>query len=566
MSPALTAEERERLEELDLTEEIFTPTYLGPAWRRNEDGSWLLPEKTLGWEIIGWCATRIRHLDDEEKFWKFTPEQMRELLHFYAVDDTGRFINRKMCMQRLKGAGKDPFLAVICLIELCGPSQFSHFDEDGAPVGKRHPRAWVQVAAVSRDQTQTTFSLFPSLITEALKAEFALEVGREQIRGLNGEINLKAVTSNPRSLEGFRTTFVVANEVWHWLHGNQGIAMYEAIERNTKKVDGRYVALTNAYVPGEDSAAERIRASYDAVQEGRAVDVGLMYSSIEAHPQAPLDPVLLPRIIEGVRGDATWLNPKSIIESILDTTFSPALSRRVWLNQIIADEDAIFKIGEWKRLAKGYEDEMLRQGDEITLGFDGGKTDDATVLLGYRLSDGFVQILGCWEKPSGWEKLSGSENRVQWQVPQDEVDARVHEAFATFKVRGFYADVSLWESYILEWTKAYAEGLSIKASVSSPIGWDMRNKKAATYSHEALIQAVLDQRIHHNNDLTLQRHVMNARRRANVHGVSFGKESPDSAKKVDAYAALMLAHQAAYDIAARGKEVEKPKTGRFWAF
>ncbi|WP_159795666.1 terminase [Puerhibacterium puerhi] len=553
------------MEKLDLDAEVLEPTYIGPTWQRNPDGSWKLPEKTLGWQIIGWCATRIRDLDDESKFWKFTPEQMRFLLWFYAVDANGRFIYRKACMQRLKGAGKDPLLAVICLIEFCGPSRFSHWDKDGNPVGKRHPRAWVQVAAVSRDQTKTTFSLFPSLISDALKAEFSLEIGREQIRGLNGSINLVAVTSNPRSLEGFRSTFVVANEVWHWVSGNQGIAMYEAIERNVKKVGGRYVALTNAYVPGEDSAAERIRNSYEQVQEGRAADVGLMYDSIEAHPQAPLDPVLLPRIIEGVRGDAYWLNPQDVVESILDITFSPALSRRVWLNQIIADEDSIYSIDEWRRLSKGFEDEQLRPGDEITLGFDGGKTDDATALVGYRLSDGFVQILGLWEKPIGWDSLQGAEGK-KWQVPQEEVDSRVHEAFALYKVRGFYADVSLWESYITEWTKAYAEGLVVKATGNSPIGWDMRSKKASTYAHEALMNAVLDQRIHHNNDLTLQRHVMNARRRTNDWGVSFSKESPDSPKKVDAYAALMLAHKAASDIAARGKEAKRERTGRMWAF
>jgi hypothetical protein len=59
---------------------------------------------------------------------------------------------------------------------------------------------------------------------------------------------------------------------------------------------------------------------------------------------------------------------------------------------------------------------------------------------------------------------------------------------------------------------------------------------------------------------------MNARRRENLFGVSFSKESPDSPKKVDAYAALMLAHKAASDLAARGKEVKPITAKRVWAF
>lgn len=37
------------------------------------------------------------------------------MLWWYAVDDTGRFIYRKGVLQRLKGWGKDPHLAVISL-------------------------------------------------------------------------------------------------------------------------------------------------------------------------------------------------------------------------------------------------------------------------------------------------------------------------------------------------------------------------------------------------------------------------------------------------------------------
>ncbi|MGV9312599.1 hypothetical protein ACWDR0_10430 [Streptomyces sp. NPDC003691] len=90
---ALTAEEIDALE----------PIFLGPTWKRGPDGSWLLPKYTLGWQIAGWCAEYLNAEDGGP--WRFTPEQLRFILHWYAVDESGRFTYRKGVLQRLKGWG-----------------------------------------------------------------------------------------------------------------------------------------------------------------------------------------------------------------------------------------------------------------------------------------------------------------------------------------------------------------------------------------------------------------------------------------------------------------------------
>jgi len=91
--PTLTLEEIEQLE----------PTFIGPTWQRGSMGAWLLPKRTLGWQIVGWCAEYLQAEDGGP--WKFTREQLRFVLHWYAVDDNGRFINRKGVLQRMKGWG-----------------------------------------------------------------------------------------------------------------------------------------------------------------------------------------------------------------------------------------------------------------------------------------------------------------------------------------------------------------------------------------------------------------------------------------------------------------------------
>ncbi|MEV5136257.1 terminase [Streptomyces syringium] len=335
--------------------------------------------------------------------------------------------------------------------------------------------------------------------------------------------------------------------------GNNGDKMYATIDGNATKRDSRYLAITNAYLPGEDSVAEQMREAYEKILDGRAADIGYMYDSIEAHPATPLTPEAIRIVLPKIRGDATWLRVETILQSILDTTIAPSRSRRMWLNQIVASEDAVYSPADWDVLRD--DSKVLQPGDEIVLGFDGGLRDDATALCALRVSDGYACLLGLWEKPDG---PAGKD----WQVPRDLVDSTVHEAFSTFAVQGFYADVALWESYISEWSATYGEGLAVKAPGKDSIGWDMRTSlKASTMAHERLVRSILDRKLVHDGDRKLRRHVLNARRRTNNYGLSFGKESRESPRKVDAYAALMLAHEALFDLRARGRKA-RLRTGR----
>lgn len=541
MSNALTSDEIDAL----------APVYLGPTWQRHPlTGKWILPDRTLGWQIAGWCAEYLK--GEDGKPWKFTREQLRFILWWYAVDETGRFVYRKGVLQRLKGWGKDPLVAVMCLVELVGPSRFSHF-EKGVPIGVAHPQAWVQVAAVSREQTRNTMTLFPGLMSDHFIQHYGIKAGAEIIRANGGKQRLEAVTSSYRALEGGRTTFVVLNETHHWIRGNNGDKMYETIDGNATKKDSRYLAITNAFLPGEDSVAENMREAFEKILEGKAVDIGFLYDSLEAHASTPLTPEALRIVLPKIRGDAVWLKVETIIQSVLDTTISASRSRRMWLNQIVAEEDALFGPGDWTPLL--VEGAVLEPGDEIVMGFDGGKTDDSTALVAIRVRDQVAFVLVLEEKPDG--PLGD-----HWEVNREKVDSGVHDAFRLYTVLGFYADVALWESYISEWAGLYGEGLTIKAEGRNAISWDMRQSlQRVTRAHERLMRTILDKKLGHDGDLALKRHVLNARRRTNNYGVSFGKESRESPRKVDLYAALMLAHEAMHDLRTRGKKV-KQRTGR----
>ena len=148
------------------------PHMVGPSWAKNEDGTWHLPLRTLGWGVLRWLAEyvntpgghddpdRLRGLIElseagllsNENMFMPTLEQARMILWWYAVDERGGYTFREGVFRRLKGHGKDPFAAAMSLAELCGPVAFSHFDGNGNPVGKPRNAAWITVAAVSQDQ------------------------------------------------------------------------------------------------------------------------------------------------------------------------------------------------------------------------------------------------------------------------------------------------------------------------------------------------------------------------------------------------------------------------------
>lgn len=547
MSSPLTPEEIDALE----------PTYLGPTWQKNADGTWKLPERTLGWQILEWCAKYLNNFDGTPNL-RLTMEQARFILWWYAVDADGRFLYSRGVLQRLKGWGKDPLLAVMAVIEFVGPCRFGGWAADGSPIGVAHPNAWVQVAAVNQSQTRNTMTIMPTIMSALLISTYGITMGAELIRANGGKQRLEAVTSSYRALEGGRATFTVLNEIQHWVSGNNGHQMHETIDGNATKMNSRYLAITNAYLPGEDSVGERMREAYEKVRDGRAVDFGFLYDSIEAHPNTPLTPESLEIVIPKIRGDSVWLETLGIIQSVLNLTISPARSRRMFLNQILADDDALVGPEMWEPLEKP--DAMLRQGDEIVLGFDGGKTDDSTALVALRVKDQVAFILALEERPEG--PLGEG-----WHVNTERVNNAVHDAFRLYEVKAMYADVAEWESNIDDWADTYRERLTVKASERHAIAWDMRQSlHRVTRAHERLLRAIIDRKVFHDGNRDLRRHVLNARRRTNKFGVSFGKESRESPRKVDAYAALVLAYEAYHDLRTRGGKRQRERTGRGYFF
>src|SRR5690349_12388699 len=158
---------------------LVIPQIYGPTW--DKDPTWdgprdpqgyILPKFTLGWQVVDWIGANLlaEEVDefDQPLPFKLTNEQIRFLLWFYAIDENGHFFYREVVLQRLKGWGKDPLAAIIAAVEFVGPCRFAGWARvdmphigvsAGEPVAKPHPRGWVQIAAVSKEQTKNTMTI-----------------------------------------------------------------------------------------------------------------------------------------------------------------------------------------------------------------------------------------------------------------------------------------------------------------------------------------------------------------------------------------------------------------------
>jgi phage terminase large subunit-like protein len=501
------------------------------------------PKLSLADEIFRWTYDNLLQPDgpDAGKPWQFTPEQAMFLYNWYAVDKNGRFVYRYGMLRRMKGWGKDPMGAALACVEFVGPCRFSHM-EGGKPVAKQHPAAWVQTAAVSRDQTRNTMTLFPSMISPWLQEQFQIDIGKEIIYAEKGKRRIEAVTSSPRALEGGRATFILKNETHHWRGPNEGHEMAAVIARNAgKSRDGssRILAISNAHAPGEDSDAEHDYEAWKKVSQlERPAD--MLYDSLEAPETDLADDQELRAGLLAARGQSEWLDVDRLMAEIRDPRTTPAMARRFYLNQIVAEEDKPFdaaKFGELKR------EHPVPPNAQITLGFDGSLTRDHTALIGTEIETNHQWVVGYWEPR---ENPNGDIT-----IDFDEVDQTVDYAFKRWRVWRMYADPYRWGSYLAKWAGLYgADHISSRSTTS----YRQMANDCAKY-RIAIERAELT----HDGDPRLVGAVSNSHK--HMHAFrddndelmwTIQKERQDSPLKIDAAVAAVLSLAARTDAIAAG--------------
>lgn len=534
-----------------------------------------VPELTLGWEAIHWASKYLRQPDGPNagERWEFIESQVRFLLWWYSLYPDGRWIYYHGVRRWAKGAGKSPFAAVLSMIELLAPVRLDHFDDRvvGGCVGRKVAMPLVQIGATSHDQANiNTMTMVRALLPKnsRLLRDYEIEAGRTVFH-VPGGGELMVITSSPTTEEGARTTFGILDQTESFLPNNGGVKLAEVMDRNVGKAGNRLIETSNAWTPGSESVAETTYDAWVAQEEGRLKGRGkILYDARMAPPDIDFDdPASIRKAVEFTYGDCYWVDAEDITDNRILSPKTPLhVSKIFYLNWPESPENAWTTPQKWARMADV--DFRIEDGDDIAIGFDGSRVEDATALVGCHIETGFTFTLGIWE-PHG-----------KRYIPVEEVDAAIQLAMAKWHVAAFFADVKEWEDHTkIKWRSWFEEIVDVWAVPGGrdpqPVAWDMRGHVGEfTVAAEMVLSEIdaIPPGFTHDGDSYLGRHVANARRSPNRWGISISKESPKSVNKIDGCVAMVIARHARRLVLASKnyKERKQAEThasrARVWSF
>lgn len=406
---------------------------------------------TLGFEVISWIEANVIIPDGPKRGQPFilTDDQYRHMLWSYRLKPHARpemgsqaFAYYGSLYVRGQKSGKDPVAAAQACAQALGPVRFGGWDANGEPVGTLMPTPWIQCAANSEDQTDNTYRLIYTMLSEGpVNGTPGLDVGLTRVSLPTGG-RIEPVTAAAKSRLGARITFATFTESGLYTESSGGIAMARTMKRGLAGMDGRWMEITNAWDPSERSVAQR-------TWEAAAPGVFLDYRAPRAHVDMDDDQALRAELLY-VYGDAAqenggWVNIDRIMEEARDAATGEHEARRFFLNEVtVGSRNAIDPL-KWARQASP--GETLQPGERITLGFHGALTRDATSLCAARMGDGRIFHLATWEKPYG--------HAGDWATPRAEVHQAVSDAFAAYEVLTMMCSPHGWQTEVDTWAGEY---------------------------------------------------------------------------------------------------------------
>ena len=508
---------------------------------------------SLGYEVLDWIHAYECHgpgdvqgddLDYDDEIRDFVIEA-------YRLDpQTGRRVYDEGVFSRPKGRAKSETAGHIGVAEAFGPVRFDGWDADGQPVGRPVRSPLLKTLATEESQAGNTFENIAFIA-----GEWGKDVHPDIYGGVSGIRvyqsatalylpyggEIRACTAGAASKDGGKETWVCADET-HLYVLRELKTMYGTVRRNLGKrklAQPWLMQTTTAYRPGEQSVAEDTLTAWRKGNLPSTVLVdhrearGKVDLDDEAHTMAQL------RQVYGAAAD--WMDLERIYRDMRDprTCEDDATAARYFLNRAISGKDAWIAKDVVERQARS---EVVAPGEAIALGFDGSLRDDATVLIGSRMSDGFLFPVGIWAKPDGPE---GN----WWEVPRSDVLAAIREAFERYEVSRCYADPHEWRSDI--------DALAEELGEERVIPWETRRDVQMAAALDRLRSDLMTETVFHSGDGTFTEHFANAYvRRKGGHRL-VRKEHDQSARKIDSVVGAALAYEARADAVAAGPPKSK---------
>lgn len=529
-------------------------------------------ELSLGWLATWWIETFVVHGpgDVEGEPIVHGDEYTAFIVDCYALGVDGRRLVNSAFLSRPKGCNKSGFAAELALFEALGPARFAgwakggekyeflgkeYVYEAGEAMGQPVTYPMIRLMATEEGQVGNVYDMVYNNLMEGPLSQlqaYGMQVGKGQILLHEGG-KIMPSNSGAASKDGGKETFVVFDET-HLYNTNGLRNMYKTVTRNLvkrrKSAETWYIETTTMYDPGEDSIAKSTYEYADLIREKKVKRAKMLYDHRWADI-AEKDMGNEKKLREAIReayGDAmAWNSEEGVLEDIFDPRRAIEESKRYFLNAPTSASNSWVK-AELVRLVTEEALEVA-EGEEITLGFDGAVSNDATALVGCRMSDGYCFPILVQECPDGPDAKT-------WMVDTEAFDAAVHEAFTKYKVLAFFADPPYWSDYIDAWEMEFGDQLRVKSHPRSAIKWFTKRDSQMAMALDRVHTAIKKGTIKFAPGV-LVRHVLNARVWKRRGGDVIGKATTNSKKKIDTAMAMTLAFEARAAVLRAGEEEEE---------
>lgn len=488
-------------------------------------------------------------LDADKRFWLWRAYEIYPRGHHLA----GRRRFQRVGISVRKGLAKTEGAAQIAWLELHpeAPVRFDGWDANGNPVGRPVRDPFIPMVSYTEEQTEELSYGALKYICEECKDNSYFDTGMDRILRIDfrGRPDGKAValSGSPNARDGARTTFQHFDET-HRMDLPRLVNAHETMLQNIPKRpldDPWTLETTTAGQPGGNSIAETTHMEALAIERGEIENPTLCYFHREAGPKHKLDTVA--HRIEGIReatGQVGEWGPGQF-EQIARDYDRPKTDKpyweRVWYNRWTRSSQRAFDVHKFGLLAGP--EWIIPKGSLVTLGFDGARFKDATGLVATDVVSGVQAVLGLWERPEF--------DATDWEVPEDEVNEVVEQAFLDFDVWRFYADPPHWYEPVGKWAGKWPDQV---------VEWFTHRRRPMSLAIRAYQDAINTDAVHHNGDARLVRHVGNAGRHETNLRDEDGEPVIILAKikeelKFDLAMAAVLSWQARLDALAKGAAI-----------
>ena len=200
------------------------------------------------------------------------------------------------------------------------------------------------------------------------------------------------------------------------------------------------------------------------------------------------------------------------------------------LNIWVTGANPALPFGVWEKCAEP--GPPPEDGTEVVLGFDGSWSGDSTGIVGCTVGeDPRLFVVDAWEKKP--------HDTDEWRVNIADVEAAITAACKRWHVLEVACDPYRWQ-----------KSLQSLADEGLPVVEFPPNISRMVPAWQRFYDAVMEQRVAHDGDLRLARHVDNLVLKSDARGLRPTKESKMSARRID----LAICAVIAYDRATQARE------------